>query len=831
MKKIIYFSALMLINISIFGQSPQSFKYQAVIRDASGNVLSNKNVGIEISILQGNETGTPVYTETWNLTTNQFGLIALNVGEGTTNDVFASVDWGNDLYFIKIAVDENGGTNYTDMGTSQLLSVPYALYANQSANGTSQWINNGSSIFYNSGNVGVGTSAPSGKLVIQADDGAAPDSALFEIKDKFGKTIMKVTSEGVRIYVKDGTKGTSGGFAVGRYSLAKGLPDTTYFLVTPDSTRVYTSGGAKGAAGGFAVGRYSLAKGTAAEKYFYTGIDSTRIYINESVKGVAGGFAVGRYSTAKAGGTDYFRINASLIPDTVNPSEARILWYPLKEAFLTGRVLIESPDSVGLNSMATGFESKAIGNYSQAMGYKVVSSGLNSTAIGYKSRANGSNSYAFGSEVLANDSNSFVFGNKSAALGKGSFVFGSQDTAIGRGSMALGFQTLAKGVASFTMGAFTTAFDTLDVAMGYNTVASGGGSTAMGWYSRAKGGASLAMGDSTVAEGEAALAMGSHTLASGMSSTAMGIKSVASGDYSTAMGDSTLASGFASTAMGYQTEAAGSNSIAMGNNTVAWGESSLAMGTGSHANGLFSVAIGNSTTADADASIAFGDNTTASGIASWAAGSNTIASGDGSIAFGYNTQAAAGGCFVIGGYNEPYPEINSYSPESYLFVIGNGTPAIPPLPETRHNAVTVLKNGNFGINTNVPDKIFTVEGDARVTGDIFYGAIGGGGIYTKPDFVFSDEYKKYIKIEEIEDFINKNKHLPWLTPAKDEKEGINMTRMSFETLEAVENQQLQIIELNKQLREKDDIINELENKIYLMNKKIELIEQYLNNNK
>ncbi len=847
MKKIIYTLSLLMLSLSIFAQTPQAFKYQAVIRNSSGDVLVNQNVGIQLSILQGSDAGTSVYTETWNVTTNQFGLVSLNVGNSTTVTLgnFSTINWGSDSYYLQVAVDETGGETYTTLGASQLLSVPYALYANQSANGSSQWLNDGSTIYYNNGNVGVGTTTPSGKLVIKADPGAAADSILFEVKDKNGIPIMRITSEGVKIYVKDGTKGAAGGFAVGRYPTAKGGIDTTFLLVTSDSTRIYTSPGTKGAAGGFAVGRYATAKGGSTNKYFYTGIDSTRIYLKENTKGAAGGFAVGRYATAKGGGTDYFNINPSTIPDTINPSEARIVWYPLKEAFLTGRVLIESPDSVGLNSMATGFESKAIGDYSQAMGFKTVAKGLNSLAIGYKSRANGVNSYAFGKEVFANDSNCFVFGNKSAALGKGSFVFGEQDTAIGLSSMALGYKTKANGLVSLSMGAFTTAVDTLDVAMGYNTIASGGGSTAMGWSSEARGGASFAMGDSTIASGMAAMSMGSRTVASGEFSTAMGIESIASGGNSTAMGNQTEASGEASTAMGFMTKAIGGNSIAMGERSFAFGQASFAMGSETHANGLFSVSIGHNTTADADASIAFGESTVAEGQASWAAGANThakgnvstafgfnsFAEGNGTMTFGTNTHAVAGACLVIGGYNEPYTTLNSNDPESYLFVIGNGTPAIPPIPEMRHNAVTVLKNGNFGINTNSPDKFLTVKGDARITGDIYYGAIGGGTTYAKPDFVFEKEYQKDFKIKEVENFIKINKHLPWITSAKDEKNGINMTRLGFETLEAIENQQLQIIELNKQLQEKNKIINELKEEVNKTNNRLQVIEEIIKSNK
>ena len=154
MKKLLFALGILIMSLGIYAQAPQSFKYQAVLRDASGNILTDTNVGLQISILEDSETGNPVYIETWNVTTNDFGLFSLNIGEGTVESGdFASIDWGNHNYWIKTAVDETGGTNYVDIGTSKLLSVPYAVYANESANGSSQWLNNNSSIYYNDGNV------------------------------------------------------------------------------------------------------------------------------------------------------------------------------------------------------------------------------------------------------------------------------------------------------------------------------------------------------------------------------------------------------------------------------------------------------------------------------------------------------------------------------------------------------------------------------------------------------------------------------------------------------------------------------------------------------
>ena len=125
-------------------------------------------MGVRLSILKDNITGTAVYIETHASTTNNLGLINLEIGKGTAvSGSFSSIDWGGDDYFIKIEIDENGGSNYALVGTSQLVSVPYSLFAKKAGNGT-QWsdtVNN--SIFYKTGNVGVGTDNPQTPLEVR----------------------------------------------------------------------------------------------------------------------------------------------------------------------------------------------------------------------------------------------------------------------------------------------------------------------------------------------------------------------------------------------------------------------------------------------------------------------------------------------------------------------------------------------------------------------------------------------------------------------------------------------------------------------------------------
>ena len=130
MKKLIFTVLMWAAIVNLYSQAPESFKYQAIARDASGLVLANKNVSFQISILQGAATGTVVYRERHFPTTNNFGLVNLNIGTGTiiTGD-FSQIDWSTGNYYIQTEMDPNGGTNFTLIGTTQLLSVPYALYA------------------------------------------------------------------------------------------------------------------------------------------------------------------------------------------------------------------------------------------------------------------------------------------------------------------------------------------------------------------------------------------------------------------------------------------------------------------------------------------------------------------------------------------------------------------------------------------------------------------------------------------------------------------------------------------------------------------------------
>ena len=149
MKRAITLITGVLITVCLWAQSPNKMSYQAVIRNSSGQLVVSQSIGMRISILKGSATGTLVYMETKTATTNSNGLVSIEIGGGTG---FDTLNWGNGMYFIKTETDPAGGANYSIAGTSQLLSVPYALYAKTSGNSAPTY-SAGSGIQINGSNI------------------------------------------------------------------------------------------------------------------------------------------------------------------------------------------------------------------------------------------------------------------------------------------------------------------------------------------------------------------------------------------------------------------------------------------------------------------------------------------------------------------------------------------------------------------------------------------------------------------------------------------------------------------------------------------------------
>jgi uncharacterized protein (TIGR02145 family) len=365
MKKFYTLIVFLIIAATVMGQAPTSFNYQAVLRDTEGVLKANKAVSVKFEILQGSSSGTVVYTETHNTTTTNTGLIDLDLGAGTTsNGSLSSINWGTGTYFLKITIDG------TVMGTSQLLSVPYALYSTKAGNvfsGNYTDLTNKPALatVASSGSYTDLTNKPDlsvgavKKLTVTSET-TNMEEALFEVKNKSGQTVFAVYNEGVRIYVDNGSaKGAKGGFAIGGFGTK--AESQNYFVVNPDSIRMYVDDNpAKGAKGGFAIGGFGSAKAL-PQNLLVVNSDSIRAYIDtNNGKGAKGGFAIGGFGSAKGLAEEYLRVTRDSTRVYINNSASKAPKGGFAIGGFGGAKGIES-DYLLINPDSTNFYIRSLG--------------------------------------------------------------------------------------------------------------------------------------------------------------------------------------------------------------------------------------------------------------------------------------------------------------------------------------------------------------------------------------------------------------------------------------------------------------------------------------
>ncbi len=464
---------VVFMNSSSFGQAPQGINYQAVLRDGAGVIMANEAVTVQFTIHSGSAGGATVYQETHSLTTNDYGLVTTDIGGGTpVTGNFSNISWGTDDFFLQVEVNDGGG--YVDLGTTQLMSVPYALYsenANNAVNaqnatdmqlndltdvnatpavnevlkwngsqwvadtdntgggGGSPWTANGNDIYNNNiGNVGVGTTNPQTQLEV-------------------GGVIRSTTN-------------LAGGILEG-YD-----PHHALYL---------------------RVGKDSL-------------MDHTDLCEYGNIRFFTGGLIQDQLERMIITNYGYIGIGTS------SPG------YLLD---VNGYVRVGNQLQVGDGNL--GASSVYINDIADA-------SWLLNTA-GYQLNIMNDNGGSFNNKMTITSSGYVGIGTSAPTVMldvDGQASLGGPNSVTGGSSVALGRDNTVSGYGSFVAGRFSSATQNHSIALGYQCNATAGQAVSMGWANTSSGLASFTAGKSNVASGNYAAALGNGNNATGISSFALG---------------------------------------------------------------------------------------------------------------------------------------------------------------------------------------------------------------------------------------------------------------------------------------------------------------------
>lgn len=466
MKKTLFTINLLLMSLFMMAQAPNSFNYQAAVRDADGEILANKLVSFRISILETSATGTAVYTETHNVTTNEYGLINLAIGNGTVSaGTFSTIDWGTKSHFIRTELDANGGTSYTVMSTQQLMSVPYALsVANDKVDDADADVTNELQTISKSANTitlsnGGGTftddindadadatneiqviSKAGNVISLSKSGGAITLDLADEIKDTDGDTkivVEQTTDDDMIRFYQEGTEffrmdsgrleimNTQNNVAIGQAALASRTFGTDNIAIGSNSMSDADSGTGNTAIGAYALiknkGDYNTTVGQGSMQKNTTGADNVAMGSVSLLENTTGSF------------------NTALGSQAMRLSKSGDRNVAIGTFSLYNNNIGNSNTSVGQASMVNN----TTGNLNSALGYSALytnTTGSSNIAVGRNAlfkNTTGSFNIAIGDSALSTNltaPNNIAIGNKALINNSG-----SENTAVG--SFALSAQT------------------------------------------------------------------------------------------------------------------------------------------------------------------------------------------------------------------------------------------------------------------------------------------------------------------------------------------------------------------------------------------------------
>ena len=415
----------LLLTISSFAQAPEKMSYQAVIRDAENALVTNQQVGMQISILQGDVA---VYEETQTPTSNTNGLVSLEIGEGTViSGSFTAIDWSADTSFIKIETDPSGGSNYTITGTSQLLSVPYALYAKTSSDASAVAVNT-SKVGYTEALVSANTAVAANTLKVGYTEAlVSANSAVAANTAKVGSTGLSGLSDALvetnSLYIGNDpsavTDNAEYNVAIGTTALSSnttGDRNTAigYYALSSNTTGKNNTANGNDALRANTEGNYNTANGNEALKANTEGSANTAIGNEALLSNTTGGYnTASGYEALRAnttGGGNTASGNSALKSNTPGPENT---------AIGTGALISNTEGRANTASGLSALKSNTTGGYNTASGREALTSNTTgdfNTAIGFQADVvanNLTNATAIGNGALVASSNTMQLGNRS----------------------------------------------------------------------------------------------------------------------------------------------------------------------------------------------------------------------------------------------------------------------------------------------------------------------------------------------------------------------------------------------------------------------------------
>ncbi len=457
---------MLMVSLGISQNVPQGINYQAIAVDVNGISINNSPVNIRIGIYSGSAAGTLEWQETHVVTTNQFGLFAIIIGQGVTTGAgsqtnFNLINWGSASKYLKVEMDPTGGTSFVTMDNSQLLSVPYSLYSLKAGNITSPIsINDLTDVDTTGTSIGKllkwnginwvpakDNNSDTALFAYNSNVAHTADTALYAIHASPSDSAVYATTSGSSNYST-----TSGSSTNSNHSIHS---DTATYALNCIVADWQVSGNNAGATDFI---------GTTNAADFVIKTNNTEKMRITSAGKIGVGIAAPVASVHIVGNDGFISQGTFGTGTTMNPGAGTYMfWYPKKSAFRAGTV------------SATQWNDANVGNYSFATGYGTIARGIGSVA----------------------------FGQTSATLVTDSFA------------VAMGYNCLTQGKFAVAMGNNAEAFAAYSVALGRNSYTTGIGSTSIGYHNQALAPYAAAFGYYTVADGAYSVTMGDETHSNG----------------------------------------------------------------------------------------------------------------------------------------------------------------------------------------------------------------------------------------------------------------------------------------------------------------------------